>query len=56
MGYKWKGKRHGKGKFYYQDGGRYDGNWVENKMNGFGVLYYQSDRVAYEGEWVNDQF
>ena len=27
-GYKLHGKRHGRGKFYYQDGGMYDGNWV----------------------------
>ncbi len=25
-------------------------------MNGFGKLFYQSDKIAYEGEWVNDQF
>lgn len=24
--------RHGKGKFFYQDGGLYDGDWVRNKM------------------------
>jgi hypothetical protein len=25
-------------------------------MEGHGKLYYQSDRLAYEGEWLNDQF
>lgn len=25
-------------------------------MNGYGKLYYQSDRIAYEGEWLKDQF
>ena len=34
--------RHGQGKFYYQDGGMYDGNWKNNKMDGYGSLYYQS--------------
>ncbi len=48
--------RHGQGKFFYQDGGRYEGEWKENKMNGYGKLFYQSDKIAYEGEWVNDQF
>ena len=48
--------REGKGKFFYQDGGFYDGDWRANKMEGFGVLYYQSNRKAYEGQWVNDQF
>lgn len=48
--------RHGKGKFYYQDGGMYDGNWTENKMDGFGSLYYQSGELAYQGMWKDDQF
>lgn len=34
----------------------YDGNWKENKMEGFGKLYYQSGKLAYEGQWKNDQF
>jgi hypothetical protein len=25
-------------------------------MEGRGCLYYQSGKLAYEGEWVNDQF
>jgi hypothetical protein len=55
-GYKLNGLRHGKGKFYYQDGGSYDGEWNQNKMEGFGTLYYQSNRKAFEGMWLNDQF
>ena len=34
--------RHGQGKFFYQDGGMYDGEWIKNKMEGYGKLYYQS--------------
>ena len=48
--------RNGLGKFFYQDGGMYDGNWVNNKMEGFGKLFYQSGKIAYEGDWVCDQF
>lgn len=48
--------RHGEGRFYYQDGGMYDGTWHHNKMNGKGSLYYQSGGLAYEGNWKNDQF
>ena len=55
-GYKLNGMRHGKGKFYYQDGGSYDGEWKFNKMSGFGTLYYRSNKKAYEGEWKDDQF
>jgi len=25
-------------------------------MNGYGVLCYQSERIAYEGSWLNDAF
>jgi hypothetical protein len=55
-GYKLNGMRHGQGKFYYQDGGYYDGEWRNNKMEGFGTLFYQSNHKAYEGMWSNDQF
>lgn len=48
--------RHGKGKFYYQDGGMYDGNWHKNKMDGYGTLYYQSGQLAYQGMWKEDKF
>ena len=48
--------RHGEGKFYYQDGGMYDGTWNKNKMDGYGSLYYQSGELAYQGMWKEDQF
>ncbi len=32
------------------------GNWKLNKMDGFGKLYYQSGKIAYEGNWNEDQF
>ena len=48
--------RHGFGKFYYQDGGHYEGEWKDNKMNGFAKLYYQNNDLAYEGLWKDDQF
>jgi hypothetical protein len=31
-GNKLKGMRHGQGKFYYKDGGMYEGEWNMNKM------------------------
>lgn len=48
--------RHGHGKFYYQDGGMYNGHWSYNKMDGKGKLHYQSGTLAYDGNWKNDQF
>ena len=55
-GYKLNGMRHGPGKFYYQDGGMYDGEWRDNKMDGQGKLFYQSGKLAYDGNWRSDQF
>lgn len=62
-GTKYQDMRHGQGKFFYQDGGMYEGNfinkegnWKFNKMDGFGKLYYQSGKIAYEGNWSEDQF
>lgn len=56
LGYKKNGMRHGNGRFYYQDGAMFDGEWYKNKMQGYGKLYYQSGKIAYEGYWEDDQF
>ena len=53
-GYKKNGKRNGIGKFYYTEKSVYNGEWKDNKMNGFGVLTYASGNLAYEGYWKND--
>ncbi|KAM3146948.1 hypothetical protein pb186bvf_001102 [Paramecium bursaria] len=50
------GSRHGQGKFYYQDGGLYDGGWKANQMHGQGTLYYSTGQPAYQGDWFEDQF
>ena len=48
--------RNGLGTYYYQEGGFYEGNWKDNKMNGFGKLFYESGSLAYEGMWFMDEF
>lgn len=55
-GYMLNGMRDGKGKFFYKEGSYYDGEWLKNKMHGYGVLYYPNGMVAYEGEWKEDEF
>jgi hypothetical protein len=47
--------RHGHGTFHYSEGGKYVGEWFENRMHGQGVLYYPNNEVAYEGKWEKDQ-
>ena len=32
------GKRHGKGPYTYHDGGKYDGEWVDDKVRSFVYL------------------
>ena len=39
--------KHGFGILYYQDGGKYEGFWYHDLMQGQGKLYYQSGKLAY---------
>ena len=39
--------RNGQGKFYYALGGVFDGQWLNNKMHGFGTLFYAGGKPAY---------
>ena len=48
--------KNGYGKLYFRDGGHYEGDWKDNKMHGFGKLYYESGQIAYEGYWAGDNF
>ena len=38
--------------FIYVDGGVYEGDWDNDKANGYGI-YTRNGRI-YEGEWRND--
>ena len=50
------GKRQGKGRFYFDDGSYYTGQWRDNRIHGQGSLYYGDGSLAYEGSWHNDCF
>ena len=41
---------HGRGVSVYASGNRYDGEWMDGKINGVGVLTY-SDGDRFEGDW-----
>ncbi|KAF3813889.1 hypothetical protein GH733_017921 [Mirounga leonina] len=49
------GKRHGKGSIYYNQEGTswYEGDWVYNIKNGWGIRCYKSGNI-YEGQWENN--
>lgn len=46
------GKRHGFGIYYYLDGGRYEGEWNDDRISGKGKSIYSNGNV-YEGEWTD---
>ena len=43
------GKRHGHGTYHYLDGGKYDGEWVDDKIHGKGTSTYPNGN-EYDGE------
>ena len=42
--------KHGRGKYVWNDGSCYDGEWFENKINGLGY-YVWPDGRKYDGQW-----
>ncbi|KAE8579446.1 hypothetical protein XENTR_v10024041 [Xenopus tropicalis] len=52
-----KGTRHGKGVIYYNKEGTswYEGDWISNKKEGWGVQCFISGNI-YEGQWKNNIF
>eukprot|EP00596_Hydrurales_sp_CCMP1899_P002142 CAMPEP_0119038418 /NCGR_PEP_ID=MMETSP1177-20130426/7355_1 /TAXON_ID=2985 /ORGANISM="Ochromonas sp, Strain CCMP1899" /LENGTH=481 /DNA_ID=CAMNT_0007001005 /DNA_START=733 /DNA_END=2178 /DNA_ORIENTATION=- len=53
----WKnGKMHGLGSYIYSDGLRFDGQFIENTMEGIGTSQYIGEGVSYEGAWRKGKF
>ena len=48
------GLRHGKGAGFYNDGGIYEGEWVNDSREGMGIMYYSNGDI-YIGDWKNDR-
>ena len=44
------GEPHGRGSITWENGGKYDGQWVDGKANGLGVMHY-GNGDKYEGGW-----
>ena len=47
------GKKEGPGKYTWADGSTYDGEWLDNRINGKGVYLWKDGRKYY-GEWANN--
>ena len=51
-----KDKRDGFGIFFYNNGNRYEGNWIEDKKEDLeGVLYNSRNEILYKGVFYNDE-
>ena len=48
--------KHGKGKFFYPNGKIYAGDWINGKIEGFGILYNASGKISYEGKFEKEKF
>ena len=48
------GVRDGKGVYFHPAKGIYDGQWLNNKMHGYGKLYSPEGKLRYKGEWEAD--
>ena len=47
-------RKHGRGKAMWTDGSKYDGEWYENKIQGFGTMVWPDGRM-YQGEWFHNE-
>lgn len=43
----------GKGKFIFDDGSIYEGELIDGKFEGFGIL--TTNKYIYEGRWKNNK-
>lgn len=50
------GKKHGYGKYVYEDGVYVQGLWRNDELNGAGKLYFSNGKLVYDGEYENGQF
>ena len=47
-------KMEGKGKYYWNDGDRYEGDYKNGLREGKGIMYYNNGKKE-EGIWKNDK-
>jgi hypothetical protein len=51
-------KRHGGGSYWYPNGSRYEGQFIENMRSGWGTMFYadgERQNGIYEGEWLQGE-
>ena len=55
-GYFIAGKREGNGKYIWENGEYYIGQFKNDLRNEKGTYYYSNGKIKYEGDWINDKF
>lgn len=50
------GKFEGTGKYTFESGNYYIGEWSDNKMNGIGKYYNKDGTVKHDGHFRNDKY
>eukprot|EP00354_Favella_ehrenbergii_P005533 CAMPEP_0170459140 /NCGR_PEP_ID=MMETSP0123-20130129/5931_1 /TAXON_ID=182087 /ORGANISM="Favella ehrenbergii, Strain Fehren 1" /LENGTH=54 /DNA_ID=CAMNT_0010723633 /DNA_START=736 /DNA_END=897 /DNA_ORIENTATION=+ len=48
-------QRHGQGKYVWNSGDHYQGEWVSSMKSGFGRLYSKGENQIYEGHFKNNK-
>ena len=49
-------KKEGNGKYIWEDGEYYVGQFKNNLPNGKGISYYSNNKIKYEGDYINGKF
>ena len=49
-------KLEGNGKYIYENGEYYIGQWLNGNKHGKGIKYYKNGSIKYEGDFVNDVY
>lgn len=47
--------KNGKGAKIFQNGDFYNGDWLDDKMQGLGGYYYQNENYFYKGDFKNGE-
>ena len=50
------GKREGNGKYIYESGNYYIGQWKNGLKHGKGTMFNSSGNIVQNGNWNNDKF
>ena len=49
-------KKEGNGKYIWENGEYYIGQFKNGLSHGKGTMYYSNGKIKYEGDWINNKF